>query len=152
MVNEKQKPQKPPLSPARVIGEFLAGSIGAIVASAPVLSHIYTEIKCGEVEWAGLGLIFQLPITYPLGSLISIAGVYIVGNIRNQTASFWATLGYSLLGFVAAAVGLVSCAAWLKGQWFRGFGALFTIVIFAAPTVGAVVGFNLTRKYKPPLS
>jgi len=103
-------------------------------------------------EWEPVPYVMALFLTYPLGTLISAICVYLVGSTGNQIGSFWSTLGYTILGFAASVVGLVACAAWLKGQCFREFSSLFSIAFFAAPTLGAVVGFNLTRKYKPPPS
>lgn len=128
MESKNQKPQKPPLSPARVAGEILAGvagglAAGAAAAIAAFLAFVlWEEYKYGETtEWGGLGFTLGvLPpvflITYSLGSAIS---VYLVGKRGNQTGSFWATLAGSFLGLPLA------------------------------PFTGTI-GFNLTRTYKPP--
>lgn len=146
MVNEKQKPQKPPLSPQRVGGEFLAGAVGAIVGLAPVLSFLFQEAKHGPSEFAGLALLFHLPITYLLGILISTVGVYLVGNARNETGSFGLTLGGSAFGAAAA---LAVSIHTIAGERHVDDRILF-VIFFVAPTLGAIVGFNLTRRYKSP--
>ena len=153
MEDKKQKPQKPPLSPARIAGELSAGAaVGAFVGALPILLMAYQEAKLGRKleEWEPVPYVMALFLTYPLGTLISAICVYFVGNAGNQTGSFWSTLGYTLLGFAASVVGLIACAAWLRGRWFREFNSLFAIAFFATPTLGAVVGFNLSRRYETP--
>ena len=147
MVNEKQKPQKPPLSPVRIVGESLAGAFGAIIGLAPLLSLLYQEAKYGPSEW-GFGNLLALPLTYPFGSLISAVGVYLVGNTGDQIGSVGLTLGSCAVGAaVAFAIGVQNIA----GEWHIDNRVLFAI-FFAAPTLGAIVGYNLTRKYKQPPS
>jgi hypothetical protein len=145
MVNEMQKPQKPPLNPLRIVGESLAGAIGAIIGLAPLLSLLYQEAMHGPSEW-GFGNLLALPLTYPFGSLISAVGVYLVGNARNETGSVGLTLGSCAVGVaVAFAIGVQAIA----GEWGIDNRVLF-VIFFAAPTLGAIVGFNLTRMYKSP--
>ena len=141
MEGKKQKPRKPPLGPARIAGELLAGTLGGIIGVGPLIELARDKYS----EW-GFGYILMFLLTYPLGGLISTVGVYLVGIIGNQIGSFWATLGCTVLG--ASAAFIIAFAADI-GHWAVGNGALFAILC-AAPTLGAVVGFNLTRRYKSP--
>ncbi len=72
-----------------------------------------------------------------LGSSI---GVYLVGNIGNETGDFLATLGGGILGGLA---GIFIFTAIIKDL---DNGA----VVLVGPPIGATIGFNLTRRYKSP--
>jgi positive regulator of sigma E activity len=123
--NKKQKPQKPPLSPARIIGELLAGVAG-------VLAGLFLPVMLGFDLGEGTTLI--LFATYPA---VSAIGVYLVGNRGNQTGTFAITLAVS---YVALFVLLLTAP-------IIRFVPL--IAIWGVP-LGTTIGFNLTRRYKPP--
>ena len=153
--NEKQNRQKPPRNLGRIACEILAG---AATASALAFSSVYV-VGYGAViaGWrescmgglAALAIIFYVfPTLYVLGGAV---GVYFVGRRGDETGSFLATLGGSLLGlFVMALLYFYLGAA---GDMMLGIEkiVLWPLVFLAAPIM-ATLGFNLTRRYKEPPS
>jgi len=124
-----------PLNAGKVAGEILAGMGGGFVGGF-VGAGIGIEFGIGYKGYLGLLLGFAI------GSSVGSSGcVYLVGNIGDETGSYVTTLGGSLLGGVVVVVGAI--ATW-DVDW--GF-----IPLLAAPAIGAVIGFNATRKKKSPL-
>lgn len=107
---------------AMVVG----GAIGAAIDSA----------NCGHDDWfCGLG---GAMVGGGIGLVLgSTAGVYAVGSNRQQTASFPVMIGASMLGLVAGAA--VAGVIDAPGE------VVMTLLIFT-PTLGALVGFNATRR------
>jgi len=99
------KVDRPPLSGARVIGEVIAGGImgwGLGLGGGAVGSAIE-----GNCYFCFTGVLIGFAIAYPVGTAL---GVYTVGNIGDETGSFWAAWGGCLIGGVlgfglAAALG-----------------------------------------------
>jgi len=141
--NRAPRYEKPPLSVLRIAGEILAGTVGGFAGVVGPIS----VFSSGESEdWGGFfAVLCVVPITYPLGSAI---GVYLVGNIGNETGSFLATLGGSILGFGVVIAGLAGAiAVEERTEDLLGI-AIYTTAW--APTIGATIGLNLTRRYKSP--
>jgi len=122
---------KPPLNGNRIVGQvfgglgasvvgFWVGAIGAIAVGAGVWPSIFVGY-CGGFSFG------------------SSAGVYLVGKTDEVTASYWATLAGSAIG---SGLG-ISALLVTESQ-----GA--TYPMFFLPTVGAMIGFNLTREYRAP--
>jgi len=124
---------KPPLSVGRIVGEILAGGVGGVVVGfvGLVVGINYAFARDLPMGKCNPVVGYAIRIGSVLGSTI---GVYVVGNIGNETGSFLATLGGSILG------GLV-------GWSISGTEAGFVALVFGPP-IGATLGFNLTRKYK----
>jgi len=146
------RPQKPPLSPGRIIHQILSGIFVGVLgvfaglyASVPVSMWINPE--SGET---GIGIIFLcLYFGYALTSPI---GVYLAGRIGNQTGSFWATWApCNLLAglWIAAGYGCEALDIRILELVLQNIMGL----VLLAPLVCPVIGFNLTRRYKsaPPL-
>jgi hypothetical protein len=134
--------EKPPVSLARIIGEFLAGGAGGLTALGVVwiLWFLLSSVAFRHLgEWAEIPvficLLVVVAVTHSLGSAI---GVYLVGNIGNETGSFAATWGYGFLGGIAG-IGIL-CAS----------GRLSVVPELLGTSIGAIIGFNLTRRYKSP--
>ncbi len=128
--------ERPPLSPVRVAGELLAGGIGGLAGFAPPL------ILCIGAETSeGLWPAYCLPVTYPL---FTTAGVYLVGCIGDETGSFLATLAGSSLGAVAGIIVFVGGLEVFESDTLLPYIVLTTSLL---PSAGAVIGFNLSRKY-----
>jgi hypothetical protein len=136
VANERQEPPGAPLSVARIAGELLAGGVGAMIGVAPLVQ------VDRDSEW-GLGYVLMLFWTYPIGALVSCAGVYFVGNVGRQAGSFRAALAGAALG---GAIALTVTIGAVPGDYSIADEALFAIA-FGAPTVGAVIGYNLTRRH-----
>lgn len=134
--------EKPPVSLARIIGEFLAGVAGGFAGLGVVLIlwFSFSFVAFRHLgEWAEIPvficMLLVAAVTHSLGSAI---GVHLVGNIGNETGSFAATWGYGFLGGIAG-IGIL-CA----------LGRLSVVPEFLGAPVGAIIGFNLTRSYKSP--
>lgn len=132
--------EKPPVSLARIIGELLAGGAGGLTALGVVwiLWFLLSSVAFRHLgEWAEIPLFICLllvaAVTHSLGSAI---GVHLVGNIGNETGSFAATWGYSFLGSIAGIAILCALGRFSVGPEFLG------------ASIGAIIGFNLTRRYK----
>ncbi len=132
--------RKSALNIGKVVGEIVGGAAaGGLLGTAGWyigynLSDYYMYQLWGASIFGSIG--------YIVGSSI---GVYLVGNIGNETGSYLAAIGGSILGF-AAGTG-IALALW--DVLPRENQAL--IPFFAAPLIGATIGFNATRKKKSPL-
>lgn len=105
--------KKSTISGVRLLGEFLAGIAGEI-GGALIPALIIPET--GSSEDSRMALIV-------LGAFIGNSlGIYLIGNIGDETGSYTATLFGSALGVVIQPVIL--------------------------PTIGGIIGFNSTRKNK----
>lgn len=123
--------EKPPLSSTRITGEFLAGVTGGAVA---VIIMYYWFDKFFPEGDGRMGLILYFPVGYVIGSA---TGVYLAGNIGNETGSFLLPLvSGSLAGLVATVATLSWCEDWI-----------IPAILVSVPAV-ATIGFNLTRRYK----
>ena len=84
----------------------------------------------------------------PAYGLASTVGVYLVGSRGNQTGSFPATLGGSLLGLFVTVLLLIYIGVAEKYVMLGGEKlVLWPLVFLAAPGM-ATLGFNSTRRYK----
>jgi hypothetical protein len=93
----------------------------------------------GGLVGLGLWISVVCPVVLPPASAIT---VYLIGRIGDQTGSFWATLGLSVLG------GFLAMLA-----FFVPDGIMFSpVLIPLGSSLGAVMGFNLTRRYKKGFS
>ena len=129
--------EKPPLNNGRITGEILAGGTGAFALGA-LGGYIGLELDWGE------DLDFLFPESSAIGifagcTLGSAVGVYIVGNIGNETGSFLATLGGSIVGMLAG-----------LGSGLLDEEDLSIFTILAGPHVFATIAFNMTRRYDSP--
>lgn len=146
----KQNRRKPPVSLVRIACEILAGMATGFAAAVPVTYAVGASIPegCFGGIIALAYMSFSAPPVYGLGSSL---GVYLVGSRGGQTGSFLLTLGCAFLG------GLVMLPmflfAYLESDMFVGVEkiGLWAIVLLAAPIM-AMLGFNLTRRYKEPPS
>ncbi len=124
-----QAGEKPPLSAMRITGEALAGGVGELA--------VYLIGESVEPQ-IGQGSVLAWLISTPVACA---TGVYLVGNMRDETGSFLATLAGGILGWIAGIAG----DAFL---WESGHRLSATIVLAASSPIGAIIGFNLTRKYE----
>jgi len=143
--NKAQRGEKPPLSGGRITGEILVGGVGGIVGGlgggfigAGVAGEGYPDELVGGIIGGSIG--------YTLGSSI---GVYLVGNIGNETGDFLATLGGGILGGLA---GIFAITAIIKDYNVVVLSNFYWswAVVLVGPPIGATIGFNLTRRYKSP--
>ncbi len=125
---------RPPLNTGRIALESVAGFGGGIVTA---IAGVFIGDMIGPDDCYGAplcisrGAMVGMMIGYPIGTAI---GVYAVGNIGNQTGSFWTTLAGSASGFFIGA--LVA-------------GAVENEIPFILTSVaGPVIAFNMSRKYK----
>ena len=126
---EIQMGEKPPLSVVRIAGEISAGSVLGLSIFIPIAYAIEFD---GEWDDKLAGPLFAW---WTFGNAI---GVYLVGNIGDETGQFKASFGGSILGLVVGSVFLAVD---------EGLG--YHTMVFCTP-IGAVIGFNMTRRYKSP--
>ncbi|MGD2095777.1 MAG: hypothetical protein PVH77_12290 [Phycisphaerales bacterium] len=144
--NKKQNHRRPPLSPARIAGEILAGIAAGFAIALPIAYMLGTVSLRGRSITEGVLLIifFVLspPLVYGLGNAV---GVYLIGNMGNQTGSFLVTLGW---GLVAGAVSLFFIFMWLPTR-ITGLKEIMLLApIFLISPIYATCGFNSSRTYK----
>ncbi len=142
--SKEEQYEKPPLSKGRIAGEILAGgAVGAVLALGGGLAcgaigreigHAISDSSgknesglCAgwfDAECKGffIGIIVGVTLGYVLGTA---TGVYLIGNIGNETGSF----SRALLGTIAG-----GCVP----------------VPFLGSAIGATFMFNTTRRYKSP--
>lgn len=141
--SRRQEGEKPPLRGGRIAGEFGAGVGGGILAGGIGSVIGYAVTSPGEGGFGGLfrkfaGGMLGFIIGYPIGSSI---GVYLVGNMGNETGSYWATL-LGCIGGVVASIPIIRIEDCPNGiRW---------VTVLSFPVAGEVIGFNLTRRYKSP--
>jgi hypothetical protein len=133
-----QADETPPLSPARITGEVLVGGlfeVGGGFVGAYIGGHLDSRDDClldsCNEEGIALGALVGAAVVTPVG-------VYLIGNTGGETGSFAATFGGSAVG---ALVG------------FGGFALtdrhpVAGVLLIAGPVVGALIGFNTTRRYE----
>ncbi len=138
---KEQSREKPLLSKKRIFREILAGGgLGVAGGLAGGLAGLGIGflLKPDEEEYIALimGFFLGASIGYPTGNAL---GVYLVGDNANETGSFCAALGGSLLGvslsYAAIFLGILP-------------SPLSYMVFFAVPPIFACIGFNMTRRYK----
>ena len=157
--NKEPAPQKPPLSVVRIAGEVLAGTAVGVAAGWPAVlgfgicvAPLVRDRDCfggGGLVAAAAAFLFVFPAAYGLGSAV---GVYLVGNIGQQTGSFLPTLGFGFLGGCVALFIMFRFVLWI-GIDLTGVEkiVLGAFVLFTAPVL-ATLGFNRTRRDKGPPS
>jgi hypothetical protein len=142
-----------PVGPGKVAGELLAGSIGAVVGGSICAGIGFglgsmgsSEGSCDGFFCFDEGGIIGALVGYAVGSTFGAAtGVHLVGSSDEETGSFWAAFGGSLLGILGS--GLLSSAI------VKDFGndgpswATFSLVT-GSQAGGATLCFNSTRKKK----
>jgi len=151
MFEERQKEggeislSKPPLNTVKVAGELLAGCVlgaaagmgGAYLGAS--ISILDTGRSFGDIiAGAGLGMM----AAYPLGCAL---GVYLVGNLGNETGSF----GSALLGaYGGMVVGVGS--AYALNKLSPNVSSVASLAILVTPALFATLAFNRSRRYKNP--
>lgn len=153
--NKKQKRQKPPRNLGRIAGEILTGAATAAALaylSLYVVGYGAKSAGWGEGCMGGLAvlaiMIYVAPPVYVLGCAV---GVYFVGRIGNQTGSFLATLGGTLIGVFIMGILYFYVKEAEDMMWTIEKIVLWPLV-FLAPSTMATLCFNLTRRYKKPPS
>ncbi|OYD16275.1 hypothetical protein CH333_03795 [candidate division WOR-3 bacterium JGI_Cruoil_03_44_89] len=140
--NNGQRELKPHLNAGRIAGEILAGALGgAGLGLVGLHGNIYTGDEIPSLGF--MGMVVTASVGYIFGSAI---GVYLVGNIGDETGSPGATLGGSSLGLAAGMLGY-----WVIGPVIDGERDFldFAVFLIGSP-IGATIGFNMTRRYKTP--
>ena len=134
--------QEPPLSSVRVTGEILAGGVGAIaglavgVGAGTIISKGTEAIapgppgEFGSLAWGLIGGGAGL-------TLGSTFGVYMVGNIGDETGDFMTTWTGSVVGAILGGAGAFYVFSDEKS---------LLIGVLVGSTIGATIAFNLTRE------
>lgn len=128
--------REPPLTPAGLIGQLVVGGLGSIAGGFGGLVVADKFCDGGGNPDACFGS--ALLGVFIGGSLGFAAGVYFGGSLGDQTGSFAATMLGATLGGSLAILGVASSDE----------TAGILVLLVAAP-VGALVGFNATRRWKP---
>jgi len=131
----------PALAAGHLGGEVLGGALGGVggglALGALFFAVNYHDRSCSDdcrSMFAFVGGYAGLAVAAPVG-------VMVIGSRGDETGSWGATYAGSAIG---AVVGLVAIGAGLAAN----VSEPLIIAGFAAPVVGAVVGFNLSRRYK----
>ncbi len=118
--------QKPPLSFLRITTEIATGGLLGYGIVKLGLDNLEGDIGMGYVILVG---------GYIVGNTL---GVYIIGNIGDETGSFLATLVGSLSGMLLGFV----------GSSITNDSSVSSIFFLACPALGATYMFNNSRRYK----
>jgi len=148
--------EKPTIDGLRVTGEILSG-LGMAAGSTIVLRLYYRYIYHASDESpdsdefpdpAKLNYLLFVPINY---TFFSALGVYLVGNMGNETGSFVSALLGSTLGMAVDAI-LFATLAFTKdslADYLFGQHPKKTLAIMMAiPPVMATIYFNRSREYR----
>jgi len=117
---------KPPLNFFRIYSEVATGCLLGYCIVKLGLDNLEGDIGIGYVIMVG---------GYIVGNTV---GVYIIGNIGDETGSFHATLIGSLSGMLFSYLGSIIINDSSKSPIF----------FFACPPLGATYMFNISRRYK----
>jgi hypothetical protein len=137
-----EEPERPPLQGSRVLGEVAVGAglgfaaTALIVWGGPVETCVSDCAGDPVKERKRESLTGLVAIGMALGSA---TGVTLVGTSGDQTGSFWGAFGGSMIGALTALAASLSAES----------GGMELFLATALPTLGATVGFNLTRAYEP---
>jgi hypothetical protein len=137
----------PALDGSRVGGEIAVATL-LLVGGAYVGGRIGYEaaLDCPR-EYEGCGDDALLHGGLPGGAIGGVigatAGVFVIGNLGDETGSLWATLGGSGGGALFATAAIL----WSSDGGNNQIGTGSVLLLLAAPIAGATIGFNLTRRY-----
>ncbi|UCH64065.1 MAG: hypothetical protein JSU77_06455 [Fidelibacterota bacterium] len=134
-----QRDKKPPQNSVRIAGELLAGGAGGAIGYYGYLRY------SGE----GNGMRYYAAALY--GSTIgSTIGVFLVGNLGNETGSLVYTGVGSAWGLAAGMGLLMMFSIFSEGASSDVSNAFEIISFWSCLSIGATIGFNKTRRYKTP--
>ncbi|MCH8837328.1 MAG: PEGA domain-containing protein [Candidatus Marinimicrobia bacterium] len=122
----------PPLNRGRIAGEILGGVVAGVIFAYGLLG---ADPNPSDVLLAEDAIIFGSFFGSPLG-------VYLVGNLGNQTGSLDLTMPGSLFGLLGIVVLFVVYDIELVLP--------IEHALLIGPSIGATIGFNLDRRYKNP--
>ena len=141
--------ETPPLEPLRIGGEVLGGSVGFGIADIIGMASIYglrsqgerrnnVQTTSGEITGAAFAHVLVIGLTS--------TGVWLAGSVGDQTGSYWQTLLFTALGTVP------SFYVWATepgsfGMFDDGASKGRVYATIPWPLIGAVIGFNLGRRY-----
>jgi hypothetical protein len=138
-----------PANPGKVVGEFIAGGIGA-AAFGYIGARVgwnLTYVEHQSDGWFDLnfsGMPGAIAGYFLLSNLGCAAGVSLVGNTGGERGSYGASLGGGFAGTLLGglcAIGIASASEW-ESAWAPA------VVLIAAQAGGATMGFNASRKKK----
>jgi len=126
----------------RLAGEFFAGATGSFIGGIASYS-VFRKITPDEL---GRLYIIGIPFGYALGSAI---GVFLIGNIGNETGSFGTSLLGGLLGGTAAAYFLLvsSDVGRFEDDFWGDILDSNSLLWIVPPVLFSMIGFNITRGY-----
>jgi hypothetical protein len=149
--NELQEDLKPPLTISKFLLSFGSGAcVGGILGGIGGLLGYYAFGENDQDNVAGTtGFIIGGAIGYVTGSSL---GVYLFGNIGNQTGSYKVTLLSSLLGAAVGGIGLYLSERVFADPNYGGNDELSAVVACIGSPLAATIGFSMTRRYQSPAS
>lgn len=129
------KEVRPPLNWIKIIFEIIASIVLVIILAPLYVAAVF----------------FPTPIMLILLLLLSCfflsITVYLIGSYGRKTGSFWKTF-LGTISLLVLAVGINWVLSFINVDFFLGNFSLNALLIVIFPILGAVLGFNLTRKYK----
>jgi len=139
------KVERPPVSKGRIIGEVLAamaamgvvGGLGGVIFIKAYYNAFHDKDCMAGLAGLSVWIRLVCPFLIPLAAATT---VYLIGRIGEQTGSFWATLGLSIVGPI---LGMIAGKIALSFDTWAHLECALLV-----PSLGAVIGFNLTRRYK----
>jgi hypothetical protein len=135
-------PERPPLEGSRVLGEVAVGAGLGFVTTALLIwaGPVETCLSDCQGDPARERKRESLTGLVAVGMAVgSATGVTLVGTRGDQTGSFWGAFSGGTIGALAALAASLSTDS----------GGMELFLAATLPTVGATIGFNLTRGYEP---
>ena len=132
----------PPLDGGRLIGELFVGSL--IGFGGALVGGLAGALLCVDGDGGGDSICLGSAVIggYLVGSMSFGLGVAVVGRSGGQTGSTGAAVGGGLLGSLIGLVALFGLA--------DTNGEIAVTIGIASPVLGAMIGFNATRRWKDP--
>jgi hypothetical protein len=151
----EQRDGKPPLSVMRIAGESLLGEVGGLVGIFPALITYYSLVGDEDNASAAREDMAAIVAYFGVLPLFCATGVYMVGSMGNERGSFLAAMSGAAAGWgVNIIIGAIKEACHTgEAEWESsedGSEFLDFIVLGSLPTIGAIIGFNMTRRYHSP--
>jgi hypothetical protein len=127
---------------AAQVGVGLVGTVGGFVGGGLATRAVASALGAPENNASSIALVGA----YSSAALLTAAGPVIIGPGANAHASYWAALGGTAVGGLGSILLIKLNHAVDLGQIPRVIGG---VLVVALPSIGATIGYNLSRRYRP---
>ena len=127
---------------AAQVGAGILGTTAGFVGGGLATRWVATRLGASDNSASSIALAGA----YSTGALLTAAGPTLVGPGPHAQGSYWAALGGAAVGGLGSVLLIKLNHAVDLGHFPRIIGA---IAVVALPSIGATIGYNLSRRYSP---